>query len=112
MVVSFNDDAKTARLSLRQSEILEKLANVVEDLQASNEIPADMYGFHRQRAFIMSSCFPEMLCHYFTRNTGGICSSQLQERHTPGLFMIFFLSNEICSTGTYKSILNSWNNPF
>lgn len=42
MVVSFDDHAKTARLSLRQSEILEKLANVVEDLQASNEIPTDM----------------------------------------------------------------------
>jgi len=42
MVVSFDDHAKTARLSLRQSEILEKLANVVEDLQASNEIPTDI----------------------------------------------------------------------
>jgi len=42
MVVSFDDEARTARLSLRQSEILKKLANVVEDLRASNEIPEDM----------------------------------------------------------------------
>ncbi|KIJ49563.1 hypothetical protein M422DRAFT_27931 [Sphaerobolus stellatus SS14] len=42
MVVSFDDEAKTARLSLRQSEILEKLANVVHDLRASNELPEDI----------------------------------------------------------------------
>lgn len=42
MVVSFDDETKTARLSLRQSEILKKLANVVEDLRESNELPEDM----------------------------------------------------------------------
>lgn len=42
MVVCFDDETKTARLSLRQSEILQKLANVVADLEVSNDIPPDM----------------------------------------------------------------------
>lgn len=37
MVVSFFDQEKSARLSLRQAEILQKLANVVTDLENSQD---------------------------------------------------------------------------
>lgn len=42
MVVCFDDKTRTARLSLRQSEILQKLANVVADIETSNDIPPDL----------------------------------------------------------------------
>ena len=32
MVVSFDDEAKNAKLSLRQTEILEKLSSIVDDI--------------------------------------------------------------------------------
>ena len=40
MVVSFDDQAKTARLSLRQSEILQQLAN---DVAGPSHVPDGMY---------------------------------------------------------------------
>ncbi|KAF8578012.1 GCS-domain-containing protein [Ramaria rubella] len=39
MVVSFNDESRSARLSLRQEEILQKLANVVADLENDSQDP-------------------------------------------------------------------------
>ena len=42
MVVSFDDQERSARLSLRQAEILEKLANVVADLGSSLPHPDQM----------------------------------------------------------------------
>jgi glutamate--cysteine ligase catalytic subunit len=46
MVVAFNDNDKDARLSLRQSEILAKLAHVCDDLPCGP-----------QNAFVKSSLF-------------------------------------------------------
>lgn len=42
MVVSFNDQKKSAHLSLRQAEILEQLANVVADLQNNSQAPDEV----------------------------------------------------------------------
>lgn len=37
LVVSFDNESKNAKLSLRQSEILAKLANIVDDLNETSD---------------------------------------------------------------------------
>ncbi|KAF8513160.1 glutamate-cysteine ligase-domain-containing protein [Hysterangium stoloniferum] len=100
MVVAFDDQAKTARLSLRQSEILQKLSNVVAHLEASNDIPQEFNAvplFHPEYGRYMLESTPGAP---YTGSLTDLLSVELNMRYRRKLARRFLKPHEIPLTVT------------
>ena len=77
MVVTFDDEKKSAKLSLRQEEILEKLSSIVKDIDA---------GCPEQSVFVLGTCRSEL--SYCAQHFGAHLSSRVWSVHA-GIYAWF-----------------------
>ena len=61
MVVSFDDEKKAAHLSLRQSEILEKLSAIVDDISTETENRWDFLNYLKKFVGLPSAPAPRRI---------------------------------------------------
>ena len=96
MVVSFDHNEKNAKLSLRQTEILEKLNDVVNDMCADcpeGYVPGCLYR-HSNHSFHIV-----LLCPNSIQNTDGICWNLRLVRRILDQYPTFCQSRKICDIG-------------
>jgi hypothetical protein len=97
MVVSFDDNGKNAKLSLRQTEILAKLNDIVNDISA--DCPEEYV--HRSSYWQSNhSCHVVLYYPNFIQSTDGICWNLRLVRHIPDQSLIFYRSRTICDIGS------------
>ena len=84
MVISYDHENRNARLSLRQNEILEELANDEKLKSAGGAVP----GLQHTVWYVPSLSLELMILvlkrifQYFILNMEDTCSKQLRESHT------------------------------
>ena len=96
MVVSFDDNEKNAKLSLRQTEILAKLNDIVNDISAdcSEEyVPGSLYRRSNHSFHIV------LLCPNSIQNMDGTCWNLRLVRHILDQYPTFCRSRKICDIG-------------
>jgi len=97
MVVSFDDNEKNAKLSLRQTEILAKLNDIVNDISADcpeGYVPASGSCRQPNHSFYIVS-----LCPNSIQNMDGTCWNLRLVRHTLDQYPTFCQSRKICDIG-------------
>ncbi len=101
MVVSFDDQEKNASLSLRQTEILAKLNEIVDDICA--DCP-EKYVFNISIwTYVLTQLF--LLVYQFlnfTRNMAAICWNQPPALPTLATLMTYCQFKAICVTGGFS----------
>lgn len=99
MVVAFDNAEKNAKLSLRQSEILEKLSNICSDLSDETDdrqaVPPPCLAVVPLNVFLSVSS-----SRRFTQNMDVICLSPPRVVHTRDAYRTCYLSRAICVIGT------------
>ena len=98
MVVSFDDNKKNAKLSLRQTEILAKLNDIV------NEISADCPEGYFPRLFYWQFnhlFYIVLLCPNSIQNTDGTCWNLRLVRRILDQYPTFCQSKKICDIGWF-----------
>lgn len=96
MVVSFDDNEKNAKLSLRQTEILAKLNDIVNDISA--DCPEEYVPGSSYRQF-NHSFHIALLCPNFIQNTDGTCWNLRLVHRILDQYPIFCQSRKICDIG-------------
>ena len=96
MVVSFDDIEKNAKLSLRQTEILAKLNDIVNDISADcpkEYVPGSSYRRSNHLFHIV------LLCPNSIQNTDATCWNLHLVLHILDLYPTFCQSRKICDIG-------------
>lgn len=96
MVVSFDDNEKNAKLSLRQTEILAKLNDIVNDISADcpeGYVPGSLYRRCNHLFHIV------LLCPNSIQNTDDTCWNLHLVLHILDQYLTFCQSRKICDIG-------------
>ena len=96
MVVSFDNIEKNAKLSLRQTEILAKLNDIVNDISADCPEGYVLGFLYRQYNHLFHIV---LLCPNSIQNTDGICWNPRLVRHILDQYPTFCQSRKICDIG-------------
>jgi len=100
MVISFDDENKNAKLSLRQTEILKKLSAIVDDICADcpeSWVPC----WTRRHSYI--PIYPEFPYLPFIQNMDDTCWNRPQDRHIQVPSAICCQSKTTCVTGEFSA---------